>query len=658
MKRNKSAYGLRVAGIAVMGVVISAVVSVAGAQEDSECMFCHGDATMKVTHEDGSVRSVYLDEEVYKTSVHANEGCISCHVDVEETPHPPDLEPVNCGNCHLELEAYEKSIHGQRLLNKDSDVNGCTDCHGVHDILKSTDPLSRTHPANLPATCGRCHSNPDLAKRHMISVVDPSQGYLKSIHAAEVKKGDLDAASCNSCHGAHEILPSFEPESRVYRRNIAETCGQCHKNEVEEYKKSIHGRAFAAGIKDAPTCNDCHGEHDISGPKSTSSNVNPRKLVTDTCTRCHDNETIMKKYGVATGRQASYMDSYHGMASVAGSVPVASCASCHNAHLVLPSSDPESSIARANLPGTCGKCHENAGPNFAVGAVHIMPLEPGQKLLGIVRLLYIIMICSVIGFMIVHNTLSMGRRAMAKFRQELGDRNTYRRFTTAMTVGHLVLTIAFILLALSGFALRYPETWWAQTIFPGEYGMALRGLIHRVAALALVGVAIINGAFLLFTQNGRRELRALLLGLRDIKDLLNNLAYMVGLRKERPKFDRYNYMEKFEYWGMWWGTLLMIVTGFCMWFVNIFLNLFPKLALDVIALVHFYEAWLAVLTIVVWHLYYMVFDPETYPMNWSWVTGKITMEDFKERHPLEYEREIENKEEEKSPSQDSGNTNE
>lgn len=642
----------RVAGISVVCVAVFAVMSGAVAQEDSECMFCHGDAAMKVTREDGSTRSVYLDEELYKTSVHGNEGCIACHVDIGELPHPPELEPVNCGNCHTQPEAYEKSVHGQRLLNQDSDVSGCTDCHGVHDILKSSDPLSRTHPVNLPATCGRCHSDPGLAKRHMISVMDPSESYLKSVHAAEIAKGDLEAASCNDCHGSHDILPSFEPESPVYRRNIAETCGRCHKNEVEEYKKSIHGRALAAGIKDAPTCYDCHGEHDITGPLAAGSNINPRKLVTDTCTRCHDDETIMKKYGVTTGRQASYMDSYHGMASVAGSVPVASCASCHNAHLILPSTDAASSVSKENLPETCGKCHKNAGPNFAVGAVHIMPLEPGQKLLGIVRLVYILMIAGVIGFMIVHNTLSMGRRAIVKFRTELGDDNTYRRFTTGMTIGHLVLTLAFILLAMSGFALRYPEAWWAQAIFPGEYGMAMRGLMHRIAAIALVGVGIANGVFLLFTENGRRELRALLLGFRDFKDLLHNLAYMLGLRKDRPKFDRYNYMEKFEYWGMWWGTILMIITGFCMWFVNIFLNLFPKIALDVIALIHFYEAWLAVLTIVVWHLYYMIFDPETYPMNWSWVTGNITEEDFKERHPLEYEREVLGKGKEKNAAEE------
>jgi len=91
---------------------------------------------------------------------------------------------------------------------------------------------------------------------------------------------------------------------------------------------------------------------------------------------------------------------------------------------------------------------------------------------------------------------------------------------------------------------------------------------------------------------------------------------------------------------MWWGTALMIVTGFCMWFVNVFLQFLPKIALDVVALIHFYEAWLAVLTIILWHLYYMIFDPQTYPMNWSWITGHITEDDFKERHPLEYERDV------------------
>jgi cytochrome b subunit of formate dehydrogenase/RNase P subunit RPR2 len=610
------------------------------ALEDAECFTCHGNANMSKKLPDGSIKSLHVDQDLYKASIHTGEGCVSCHSDVSELPHKAGLEKAKCDACHDQGEEYEKSPHGQLLKAGDQTVAGCSDCHGVHDIRKVTDPLSHMYPVNMPQTCGRCHSDPMIIKTHMISIANPSDSYLKSKHAKSILAGNLKAATCVNCHGSHGLLPANNPASRVYRANIPETCGECHPEPLAQYKESIHGRAFAKGIKDAPTCFDCHGEHDIEAASEENSTVNPRNVVTKTCVKCHDNENIMKRYGIVTGRQASYMDSYHGLASAAGSNVVATCASCHESHRILPQDDPASSVNHANLPKTCGKCHKNAGPNFAVGAVHIMPTDPGQAALGIVRLLYIILIGAIIGGMIVHNTLVMARRAIGKFKDELDDEGTYRRFTTAMTIGHLALTFAFITLALSGFALRYPETWWAKTLFHGETGLYARGIVHRVAAFVLIGVALCNGSFLLFTKSGRKELGSLMMRFQDLKDVFHNMAYVVGIVKIPPRFDRYSYIEKFEYWGMWWGTLLMIFTGFCMGFVNIFLKFFPKLALDVVALIHFYEAWLAVLTIVVWHLYYMIFDPQTYPMNWSWITGRITLDDMKERHSIEYEREI------------------
>ena len=610
----------------------------AGAADDADCMFCHGDVNFSAPQPDGSVKHVYVDEEAYKASVHGGEGCTSCHADAEPD-HKPGLKKVDCGSCHEEGEAYAKSPHGQLLQQGDATVSGCSDCHGVHDIRHIDDPLSHVSKANQPKTCGKCHSMPNVVKDHLISVSNPSDAYLKSGHAHAIATGNKDAAACTSCHGSHDLLPSDDPASKVYKKNIATTCGGCHPNELAEYEKSIHGRALKAGIKDAPTCADCHGEHDIEGPRVRESQVNARRQAVDTCTKCHDNEKLMSRYGVVTGRQASYMDSYHGLASAGGSEVVATCASCHENHLILAMDDPASSVNKANLVKTCGKCHKDATENFAQGKVHIMPTDPGQKALGIVRILYILLIAGVIGGMVFHNTLSMARKAMTKFWAELDDKGTYRRFTRGMTIGHLILTVSFTALAVSGFALRYPDAWWVKWLFHGATGLAARGAVHRVAALVLVGIAVVNACFLLFTRNGRRELRMLMLGIGDIRDMFLNMAYMVGLRKSPPKFDRYSYIEKFEYWGMWWGTLLMIITGFSMWFVNVFLQYLPKLALDVIALVHFYEAWLAVLTIIVWHLYYMIFDPHTYPMNWSWITGRITVEDFKERHPLEYQRE-------------------
>ncbi len=613
----------------------------AHAQEDAQCFLCHGDPDASTKAADGSIRSLYIDEEHFAVSVHAGMGCVACHADIEDIPHAPELAPVQCGNCHYQEEEYAESLHGLALKGGDTDAAGCSDCHGAHDIRPVADPLSAVSPLNLPGTCGKCHSDPALVRSHMISVSQPSDSYLKSAHAQAIRSGNLDAASCNDCHGTHNLLPAHHPSSPVNRFNISATCGQCHPQEQAEFDASIHGRALAAGIPDAPTCVDCHGEHGIEGPGETSSQINRQQVVRSTCPRCHDDERVMQRYGIETMRVASYMDSYHGMASAAGSSVVASCTSCHGVHSILPQDDVRSSIHPDNLPNTCGKCHASAGPNFAKGAVHIMPTSPDQRALGLVRLAYMGLIFLVIGGMVAHNTIMMGRHALGKFRQELRGPDTYKRFNLGQTAGHLVLTVAFTALAVSGFALRYPETWWARLIFGGETGLAARGTIHRTFAWVLVALAVVNAVYLLFTRGGRRELASLRMGFKDLRDVGHNLAYAVGVSRSQPRFDRYSYIEKFEYWGMWWGTLLMIVTGFCMMFVNIFLHYFPKVALDVIALVHFYEAWLAVLTIVIWHLYYMIFDPHTYPMNWSWITGHITKDDLAARHPLEYERVVE-----------------
>jgi formate dehydrogenase gamma subunit len=611
----------------------------AAAIDNAECMICHSNPEASKTGPDGRVLSLYIDEELYRSSVHGEADCTMCHVDIEELPHVPELEAVDCGVCHYQMEEYNMGVHGAAHALGDPDAAFCKDCHGDHNVRRSSDPLSLVHPLNQPDTCGKCHNDPDLVKNHMFSVRDPGDAYLKSIHATQIfEEGNLEAASCNDCHGHHTILPQQDPESKVFRGNIAETCGECHSDVVDAYMGSIHGKALLAGVPDAPTCVDCHGEHDISPAHIEGSPVNLQMVSRQTCPKCHDDAQVMTKYGIEAMRQASYMDSYHGMMSAAGSKVVASCVSCHGVHDIQPESDPNSRIHPDNLVETCAQCHENAGPNFAVGAVHIAPTAPDQWVLGLVRMLYLWAIVAVLGGMVLHNSLMMARHAVVKFQQERKGPRTYRRFTKGQTMGHLVLSIAFIGLVISGFALRFPEAWWSRVMFFGDTGLEVRAQAHRICAVMLTAVMGLNLLYILFSRPGRKELRALVFTWKDIKDIFRNLGYVVGLRKHEPQYDRYNYSEKMEYWGLWWGSIIMIATGFCMWFPNLFLAYFPKLALDAIALIHYYEAWLATGTIAIWHFYYMIFDPETYPMNWSWITGHITEEDFKERHPLEYER--------------------
>ena len=618
------------------------------APTDEECLFCHGEANMTGTTADGKSRSLYVNKDEFMASTHQTQGCTSCHADITELPHPATLKRVDCGVCHDQAAVYAQSLHAKALEHGDKDAAGCQDCHGKHNIRSVKDPLSPVYPLNLADTCGKCHSNPAMGDNHMLSMRDPSASYRNSIHGrAMYGKGNIQAANCASCHGSHDLLRSTNPNSHVYRFSVAATCGKCHTKELDLFKKSIHGKALDAGIKDAPTCPDCHGEHDILEPSDVGSYVNKERGAEESCARCHNDERLMKRFGITVAKTSSYMDSYHKVATSSKSSAMASCSSCHGAHDILRTDDPNSPVNEKNRPETCKKCHPEAGASFASGYVHTLATGFDQKAKDIVRLIYYVLIFGTIGGMLLHNLIHLLRRLIERFRQQNRSTDTYQRFTSSMRFGHLLLLISFITLVVSGFALRHMDSWWASHLFPGPNGNIIRGIVHRIAAVLLIGVAVWNGVFLLFTKSGRKELGHLMVKPRDLFQALGNFLYMTGLSSKKPQFNRYSYIEKAEFWGMWWGTGIMVVTGFAMWFVNLFFKLnisigkfTPKLILDLFALIHYYEAILAVLTIIVWHFYFTIFDPSVYPMNWSWVTGRITVDDLKHHHPIEYEKEV------------------
>ncbi len=125
---------------------------------------------------------------------------------------------------------------------------------------------------------------------------------------------------------------------------------------------------------------------------------------------------------------------------------------------------------------------------------------------------------------------------------------------------------------------------------------------------------------------------------QDIKEAVLNVGYLLGLRAEPPRFDRFSYIEKVEYWAVVWGSVIMVGTGFMLWFENLTLKFLAKWVMDLATMVHYYEAWLASLAILIWHFYSVIFNPDVYPMNWTWLTGKISEEMLEHEHPLEYER--------------------
>ena len=662
---------------------------------DDLCIGCHGDKSLSKTVGGKSV-SLFANQVALKKSVHGGLTCTACHAGITEVPHAAKLPPVQCNACHDAsafqqsihgrengpqlacwnchgshavkpaaqlgtapcaachadtIRQYQDSVHGRAAANGIQEAARCADCHGpAHQMLPQDDPKARTNRMNMAATCARCHADRALIERRKIPIPTAYQLYEKSVHGRAVAAG-RPGATCNTCHGSHSIQRANDPRSTVYREKIPATCGACHGAETTAYLGSIHGQAMKQGATDAPVCTDCHGEHSISAVRNPNSPVSVGR-VSKTCATCHDVEGITEKYGIPGGRVESYQDSFHGLAARGGSMVAANCASCHGFHDVRPSSDSKSMVNKANLPATCGQCHPGAGANFAAGPVHVSVTEAASPLLYWIRHFYLLMIVGTIGGMGLHNGLDFFRKARREYKRrgggeaaaghedfELADSEAPRfflRMTRSERLQHMLLAVSFIILVYTGFALKFPESWPFAWIVALEKGYALRGWIHRGAAVVMV-LACVWHLVYLPTRRGRRFIWDMIPRYEDAKELVQNVAFLAGLRADPPRFGRFSYVEKAEYWALIWGSAVMIATGCLLWFENWTLRFVPKWTLDLATMVHYYEAWLASLAILVWHWYTVIFNPDVYPMNWAWITGQIPEEQLRHEHPREYE---------------------
>jgi formate dehydrogenase gamma subunit len=341
------------------------------------------------------------------------------------------------------------------------------------------------------------------------------------------------------------------------------------------------------------------------------------------------------KYNLPPDRVKTFFESYHGLAAQYGSTLAANCASCHGVHKILPSTDPRSSIYKTNLVVTCGKCHPGATENFAQSKVHVDAAATsggagvGEQANRWVRRIYLVLIVGTIGFMLVHNLLLFGKKVRARY---LAANLTVLRMSLSQRTQHVILAVSFIALAVTGFALKFPDSWIAKVMGSSEM---FRRWSHRVAGVVLLVAGVYHVIYLLATRDGRQLLSDFLPVPKDIKDVTDSAKYLTGLSSTKPRIARFGYAEKMEYWAVIWGTIIMGVTGLVIWFKMDVTRFLPRWAVDVAVTIHYYEAILACLAIVVWHFYHVIFDPDVYPLNWACWNGKVSKHWHDEEHPLE-----------------------
>lgn len=603
-------------------------------EEPASCFSCHAVGATREGAPAGATGRV--DPALFARSAH-RKSCVMCHEDMEEVPHrTKKAAPVECANCHEEdVEKYRKTPHAKLSPDGGRPVPTCSSCHPPHAVLDAKEPDSSVHRDGQIETCGACHGGEQVQGDARVprTVAD----FERSVHGVELlEEHNEKAPACTTCHPIHDMRPGSDPASPTFKPNVPKLCGQCHADIEKEYGASIHGKALAAGRMDSPACNDCHSEHSIARPGDESSTVFATH-VSKTCSSCHAAERITRRYGLAADRVETYRDSYHGLADLGGSTAAANCASCHGFHDVLPSSDPKSRIHADRLLETCRACHQGAAQGFVEGRVHAAPDEKQDPAAYWVRLVYLVLIPVTIGGMLLHNGVIFLRYVREKYRAQKAS-TTYVRFRGSEVAVHAMIAASFIVLAVTGFALAFPEAAWVRGLASLGLTEGPRGWLHRAAAVVFAAGSVWHVAYVVLSRHGRYAFGRMVPRLQDLRDARQNVLWHLGLAKAPPRFDRWDYTMKVEYWALAWGGLVMGVTGALLWFKEEVSAWMPRWGIYVAERIHYYEAILAVLAIVVWHFFFVIFHPAEYPMNLTWLTGRKTEDEMRHAHPAEYDR--------------------
>jgi nitrate/TMAO reductase-like tetraheme cytochrome c subunit len=281
----------------VLGVLASATALAGPADENEECLSCHGQEDLSKTMKNGEEAPLFMKHELLEASVHKSLRCTDCHAGMDQIPHAErDYESVakfrasfgeTCKNCHL--DSFNKSLNGMHhdaLAHDNVVAPTCVTCHGSHDIARPAEP--RSHISQI---CATCHA-------------EVSQAYAKSVHGKSlIEQNNQDVPTCTDCHQSHDIA---DTKNRAWLASTPSMCGKCHADEkrmkkyglstavLSTYLSDFHGMTTTFGMQGkkgsaermVALCGDCHGVHDVAKVTGASAAAFRGKMLS-TCQKCH-----------------------------------------------------------------------------------------------------------------------------------------------------------------------------------------------------------------------------------------------------------------------------------------------------------------------------------------------------------------------------------
>ncbi len=604
---------------------------------DRECLECHKKPDIhKVVN--GKEVSMTVNKENIQNSVHRNIACVKCHSDVTPQHERPcdTAGRVDCSACHAQIaEDYFQSDHGRAYFEKDPKSPYCTDCHGKHKVLSHRDDRDATYRANIPQLCGDCHEN-----LTSMDTLQTEQGhvlvdYSTSVHGKGlIEKGLLPSAVCTDCHSTHFVLGAEDEQSTIYYKNVASTCATCHRGIYTDYVTSIHSYSKNDTEEKLPNCEDCHSAHRIKESEQDQFMAE----VTHQCGSCHEDLAD------------TYFETMHGKTYTLGYLDAAKCSDCHGAHDTKEMDNANSRVGFNNVVETCQKCHPDANRRFTGYLTHATHHDKAKY--PVLHFTFWAMTSLLIGvftFFGLHTLLWLPRSFKhlkeKRKHQTFHKRYYIKRFSFGQRVTHIFVILSFMLLALTGMMLKFAGLPWAKSLADFFGGVEAAGNIHRFAAVITFGYFFAHLISLVkLKMRTKKSWKEMLFGSdsmwfkkKDLKDFWGTIKWFLGVGP-RPKYGRWTYWEKFDYFAVFWGVAIIGISGLMLWFPEFFTIFLPGWLINVATIIHSDEALLAVGFIFTIHFFNTHLRPESFPLDPVIFTGLVPVDEYKEDRPEEYQR--------------------
>lgn len=596
---------LRGLKLALAGVIFMlCAASPARADDPDNCLFCHQYRGLSYFNYSNDVSHVFFVQPEYvhqRLGPHAVISCTDCHErsEVAVVPHKT-ISKVDCTkNCHVGTPGATEQRFSHRNVAEMMEK-------GVHtsEVLKKVGEIKGRLLGSGQSKCLFCHDEPVFR--------DPT--------------------------GSIPVLK--ELGTRTYDR-----CDVCHQRQTPA-DTAYYLRHMAARLQTA----------------------RPTLEMAQVCSVCHSDPAVRDQFKMKDS-VSSYILSFHGKAALLGDEKTANCLSCHiapgaNAHLMLKPENPASSVSSVRVADTCrnAACHPGADAPLGAAGVHLdLPSIRGTMEFWLAAAFILLTIATFGPSMAIcvlelfpqvvgwahHHDRRMEHLTRAVLAHPEG-RKRLIRFTIAQRLQHWFLAILFTLLVLTGFPLKFADREWSRFLIDSFGGLNVARMIHHWGGVLLVAGLAGHGVYILATMYLKRrfESRAgrpvgwiqsiislpLWIGPRDVLDFVQLLAHLLHLRKERPTFGRFSIKEKFEYIGVFWGTVLLGATGFMLWGAEISSHFLSGRVLNFALIAHTFEAFLAIIHVGILHIVNVMLAPNVFPLSLATITGDTPLAEMSEGH--------------------------